>query len=225
MKFKYYVRGAGVGILITTIVFMIGVNMKGGIMSDERAIARAIELGYTALDASGDAGLTQEDLDLAAQGKTGTSDGSTDGTASADSQGAQGDAASTTDSGSADATDATNATTTSGVTIGTNTVSSLTAVGLSETDVLPSVFSAEQLAILDAYTTGGDGSLVTVEIPDTNSSRGFSEALFSAGLIDNLEVFNRYLENRGYDSFLHNGTYQIPAGSTYLEIATILMAH
>ena len=90
---------------------------------------------------------------------------------------------------------------------------------------LPSVFSAEQLAILDAYSTGGNGVYVTVEIPDTNSSRGFSEALYSAGLIDNIEVFNRYLENRGYDSFLHNGTYQIPSGSTYLEIATILMAH
>ena len=43
MKRKYYLRGLGFGILITTLVFMITGQQN---MSDERVLARARELGY-----------------------------------------------------------------------------------------------------------------------------------------------------------------------------------
>ncbi|MCR5785407.1 MAG: hypothetical protein K6G40_07190 [Eubacterium sp.] len=46
MRFKYYLRGIGIGILTATIILMIVINAKGGIMTDEKVVKRATQLGY-----------------------------------------------------------------------------------------------------------------------------------------------------------------------------------
>jgi hypothetical protein len=45
MKLKYYLRGLGIGIIVTTIILMISFSRHGSSMSDEEIIARASELG------------------------------------------------------------------------------------------------------------------------------------------------------------------------------------
>jgi hypothetical protein len=45
LKFKYYLRGIGLGILVATLVLTVSVRIRGGIMTDDRAIERAKELG------------------------------------------------------------------------------------------------------------------------------------------------------------------------------------
>lgn len=45
MRLKYYLRGLGLGIIFCTLFFMISIQLHGGIMTDERVIARAKELG------------------------------------------------------------------------------------------------------------------------------------------------------------------------------------
>jgi hypothetical protein len=45
LKFKYYLRGLSLGIIITTIILTISVRLQGGIMTDDRVIDRALELG------------------------------------------------------------------------------------------------------------------------------------------------------------------------------------
>ncbi|MGN0415145.1 MAG: hypothetical protein ACI4FX_06610 [Agathobacter sp.] len=45
MKLKYYLRGCGVGILVTVIILMIALKAKGGVMTDKRVMERASELG------------------------------------------------------------------------------------------------------------------------------------------------------------------------------------
>ena len=45
MKFKYYLRGLGIGILISTIILSISFAMKKNDLSDDEIIARAKELG------------------------------------------------------------------------------------------------------------------------------------------------------------------------------------
>lgn len=45
MKLKYYLRGLGIGIIITTIVLMISFSMRKNSVSDEEIIARATQLG------------------------------------------------------------------------------------------------------------------------------------------------------------------------------------
>lgn len=46
MKRKYYMRGLGIGIAATAILFSVLAPKKPGSMTDEQAIARAKELGY-----------------------------------------------------------------------------------------------------------------------------------------------------------------------------------
>ena len=53
MRFKYYLRGIGIGILSATVILMIAINSKGGVLTDENALERAEQLGYVL--ASGDA--------------------------------------------------------------------------------------------------------------------------------------------------------------------------
>jgi hypothetical protein len=45
VKFKYYLRGCGFGILLAVIVLAVAVHNRGGVMTDEKVIARARELG------------------------------------------------------------------------------------------------------------------------------------------------------------------------------------
>ena len=45
MRFKYYLRGAGLGIIIATIILTISFHLHGTTMSDEEVITRAESLG------------------------------------------------------------------------------------------------------------------------------------------------------------------------------------
>ena len=45
VKFKYYLRGCGLGILVASVVFIVSLHSHGGAMSDEKAMQRASELG------------------------------------------------------------------------------------------------------------------------------------------------------------------------------------
>lgn len=46
MKLKYYLRGLGIGILVTSIIFIIGMHVnQDELISDEQVMARAKELG------------------------------------------------------------------------------------------------------------------------------------------------------------------------------------
>ena len=59
MKRKYYMRGLGFGILITTLVFCF---LNSGGPTDEEVIKRAIELGYTLQDPGTTPGLDLDEL-------------------------------------------------------------------------------------------------------------------------------------------------------------------
>lgn len=54
MKFKYYLRGLGIGILISTIILSVSFAMKKNGLSDDEIIARAKELGMVMEDTGKD---------------------------------------------------------------------------------------------------------------------------------------------------------------------------
>ena len=45
VRFKYCLRGCGLGILVASLVFIVSLHAHGGAMSDEKAMQRASELG------------------------------------------------------------------------------------------------------------------------------------------------------------------------------------
>ena len=50
MRFKYYLRGCGMGILVATLLLMVAAGTKKQDMRDEDVIARAKELGMVFLE-------------------------------------------------------------------------------------------------------------------------------------------------------------------------------
>lgn len=53
MRLKYYLRGLGIGIIVTTIILMISFSKKDKSMSDEEVIARATQLGMVMKEETG----------------------------------------------------------------------------------------------------------------------------------------------------------------------------
>jgi hypothetical protein len=60
---------------------------------------------------------------------------------------------------------------------------------------------------------------VTVRISQGMWSKDVANAMEAAGLVSNAESFDEYLCDNGYASLISTGTYQIPAGADFYEIA------
>ena len=82
----------------------------------------------------------------------------------------------------------------------------------------------------DADSDSGDESeaevtedYITVTIGGSDFSDVVAKKLQRAGVIDDADDFNNYLIANGYDSYIQPGEVDIPAGSTYEEIANILV--
>lgn len=76
MKFKYYLRGLGIGILISTIILSISFAMKKNDLSDDEIIARAKELGMVMEDTGKDtipkATETEDEIPKSTEGSSNT---------------------------------------------------------------------------------------------------------------------------------------------------------
>lgn len=66
------------------------------------------------------------------------------------------------------------------------------------------------------------GKSVSFKVTAGESSSKVAENLYRAGLVDNPSAFNTYLEQNGYDNTIHVGTFNIPEGSTYEQIANTI---
>lgn len=65
-------------------------------------------------------------------------------------------------------------------------------------------------------------SYVTVEIKAGMWSEEIASTLYSLGLVDDAEKFDKFLCDNGYGSMIKVGSYKIPSGSTYTQIAEII---
>jgi hypothetical protein len=67
-----------------------------------------------------------------------------------------------------------------------------------------------------------DNGTVTFKIHSGEDSATVGANLYKAGLVDSGFEFNTYLEQNGFDTSIHPGTYTITSGSTYQQIARII---
>ena len=63
---------------------------------------------------------------------------------------------------------------------------------------------------------------VEVTIVPGEYSDKVSKKLLKAGLIDDAEIFNKYLAEKNYDNLIQPGNYEIPKGSDYDAIINII---
>ncbi len=197
MKLKYYLRGLGIGIIVTTIILMVSFSQRDNSISDEEVIARAEVLGMVmpedetqetsgSTELSGDVGqegAEPQDTDAVSEGEDVLADSASEsGDASSDNGSESGDASS--DNGSAE-------------------------------NVTDDEVGAGDEAQTDVYR-------LTIRQGDV--CRTVCEDLAENGVIEDAEALRTYLFEIGYASSMSTGQYDIPYGLTIEEVAQILQA-
>lgn len=199
MKLKYYLRGIGIGLIVTTLVMMIAFMMhKDELLTDDEIRERAAELGMVMPEDAGmrdtlsnnnatqpeNAKLEDESADAVDKASQEQEDAS--GQSEDESKTGKEDS-DQEDSGKKDQTKKDDADKKEG-----------------ETEK-PEVKEQVELSIV-----GGEYSDIV------------SHKLYKAGLIEDPEDFNKYLADGGYDNLIQPGTYTIPAGADYDAIIKII---
>jgi len=195
MKLKYYLRGLGIGILVTTVILSLaGVGRKN--MTDEEVVKRAKELGMvesTLLSDLPDQTKTDEvrptEPEISLQPETSEPE----------------ESASTPETPVAPEE--------------TPVAPEETPVAPEETPVAP---EETPVSPEDGNPDIPAGETVTLVIGRGESSTTVSKNLKKAGIVEDAAAFDRFLCNNGYDKKIITGTYEIPYGASEEEIAKII---
>lgn len=240
MRFKYYLRGAGIGVIVATLILSVAFLFHDNI-SDEEVIRRAMKLGMIMQEnTSGtladppQSGASSVDLE------TGTDpDPLTDPNAAANpNEPSELDAGADTGQ-SLDSPAGGNPDDASDGNAGGNT--SQPSDGDANGDAgKPSKPKADEKTDPPADSKAKDSSKdkspdtktednkpensdeVEIVIASGDVSRMVSAKVFEAGLVDDADEFNSYLGSHDYDNMLQPGTYKIKKGSSFQQIAKIL---
>lgn len=197
MKLKYYLRGLGIGILITTVILSLaGIGRKN--MTDEEVVKRAKELGMvesTLLSDLPDQTKAEEvrptEPETSLQPETSEPETSEPETSEPEVSPEPEETASTPE---------------------TPAAPEETPVAPEETPVSPEEGNPDTPA----------GETVTLVIGRGESSTTVSKNLKKAGIVEDAAAFDRFLCNNGYDKKIITGTYEIPYGASEEEIAKII---
>lgn len=192
MKFKYYLRGCGLGILVASIVLMVSFHSQNKTMDDTAVMERASELGMimpeteivsTEADSQlPESGTQSTDTDFSSnknqKQNTKDSQNKTDGSSQKDEKDTQ--MASDDKTGS-----------------GNN----------KDTESKKKEDKKEE------------SEEIMVEIKKGEVCRQLAEELEQIGLVEDAETFRKYMQQLGYDDRIKVGTYTLKRGMTEKEIA------
>lgn len=197
MRLKYYMRGMGVGIVVTTIIFLIVLsfqNPKSNTASDKA--------DHTTIQDE----IEQEQQETSKEDETANTD--------------------------TPSTEQSNVETTVEEDGSVTTVETIEGGKTSESDVAAEDSKSQEKTDASEIATepehvvvksnSDDTTSITVTISGGEGSNAVGSKLQQAGVVDSGSRFNHYLESNDYDNIIQPGTYSIPSGSTYEEIAQII---
>lgn len=197
MKLKYYLRGMGIGVIITTLILMIAFHLhQDDLLTDAQICERAEQLGMVMPEELPEHDKLSDQVPEAepqTEQKEPAADALTDEKADAADKVSQRkedqkkEDQKQAEEPAADASD--------------------TKKDETKTDKKPKKEVVEQVEL---SIVGGE------------YSADVCKKLKDAGLIDNVEDFNRYLSDGGYDSLIQPGTYVIPVGADYDTIIRLI---
>lgn len=207
MKLKYYLRGLGIGILITTVILSLaGIGRKN--MTDEEVVKRAKELGMvesTLLSDLPDQTKAEEvrptepetpEPETSLQPETSEQEISAEPEAGPGPETSEPETLEPEVSSEPEESASTPE----------------TPVAPKETPVSPE----------DGNPDTPAGETVTLVIGRGESSTTVSKNLQKAGIVEDAAAFDRFLCNNGYDKKIITGTYEIPYGASEEEITKII---
>ena len=207
MKLKYYLRGLGIGIVVTAVIMSL--IKKPEVMTDAQIKMRALELGMVEKNVLSD---FEEDSKNEEENLDGSLDEGAESEATMESEEA-------TESESA--------------LEGEEAIESESALEGEETIETDSSLKAEDVEEPNenSETEQGAGFQEEVEVVENyiiisvdkgNGSEIVSKKMFEAGLVNSATQFNQYLVRNSYDRKLKVGNHEIPVGATEEEMAKIL---
>lgn len=207
MKLKYYLRGLGIGILITTVILSLaGIGRKN--MTDEEVVKRAKELGMvesTLLSDLPDQTKAEEVRPTepeTPEPETSLQPETSEQEISAEPEAGPGPETSEPETLEPEVSPEPEE----------SASTPETPVAPEETPVSPE----------DGNPDTPAGETVTLVIGRGESSTTVSKNLQKAGIVEDAAAFDRFLCNNGYDKKIITGTYEIPYGASEEEIAKII---
>ena len=192
MKFKYYLRGCGLGILVASIVLMVSFHSQNKTMDDTAVMERASELGIIMPET--EIVSTEADSQLP---ESGTQSTDTDFSSNKNQKQNTKDSQNKTDGSSQKEEKDTQMASDDKTGSGNN----------KDTESKKKEDKKEE------------SEEITVEIKKGEVCRQLAEELEQIGLVEDAETFRKYMQQIGYDDRIKVGTYTLKRGMTEKEIA------
>ncbi len=192
MKFKYYLRGCGLGILVASIVLMVSFHSQNKTMDDTAVMERASELGMIMPET--EIVSTEADSQLP---ESGTQSTDTDFSSNKNQKQNTKDSQNKTDGSSQKEKKDTQMASDDKTGSGNN----------KDTESKKKEDKKEE------------SEEITVEIKKGEVCRQLAEELEQIGLVEDAETFRKYMQQLGYDDRIKVGTYTLKRGMTEKEIA------
>lgn len=203
MKLKYYLRGLGIGMIVTALILGISFSNRqdqtSQIMTDDQIRERAAELGM--VDSS--------ELTLAALQNSEKQP--TEGTPEETTQ--------TQEQNNIEAEPETTVPAETQATVEPETTQESEATTEPEPEKTAEPETTAEPEVTEAPQRTQTAS-ITIQRGDDSGSA--SRRLYEAGLVENAKAFDNYLCNNGYSRSINPGTYEIAPGTSEEEIAKII---
>lgn len=192
MKLKYYLRGLGIGIIVTTVLLMIAFALHKPVMSDADVINRAKQLGMIMPE---DEETLQSTENTETTEATEVSETTEENTETVQTETDTENPATTEEPAATETPDQTDTVTTDTEIAGTENTDNGTIEGAAP---------------------------YTLVVNRGDVCRVVCENLQANGIVDDAEVFRKFLAQKGFASSISVGSYTIPYGLDYEEIYQIL---
>lgn len=230
MRLKYFLRGVGIGILVTTII-LTATHASERRMSDSEVIDRAIELGmsFSASHSGQQSGTEEASSDESSTGQENSGDDVTDDlqheSEAETEMGSQSPSETASElAGDGEAlpgkeSEAVTGMTTQATTETTETIETTETTETAETttELTTEIENAGSAAgIMNNEVT------CTINITKGMSSRTVCDMLKQNGIIEDAADFDRYLIKTGYDDKIRVGEVEVNSGMTYEELTASL---
>ena len=220
MRLKYFLRGLGIGIVVTTIILAISHN-AGRRMSDSEVIGRAKELGMAYTTAA------QENSTESAAETTETETDTTEPVTTGQESTTDTEAGSTAETESSEAsttaqeTTGVRETTTQETTIQETTTTRAAQESTTETTHEASTTEAETTQAKNESTETEASTVITytLTIASGMSSNTVCDILKKNGIIADSGDFDRFLVSSGYADRIRVGSFEVNSGMSYDELA------
>lgn len=221
MRLKYFLRGVGIGILVTTII-LTATHASERRMSDSEVIDRAIELGMSfSASHSGQQSSTEESSpEESSAGQENSGDDVTDDL--------QHESETETEMGSQSPSETVSESTSDGEASPgkeSEAVTGMTTQAITETTETTETTTELTTENENAGSAAGvmnNEVTCTINITKGMSSRTVCDMLKQNGIIEDAADFDRYLIKTGYDDKIRVGEVEVNSGMTYEELTALL---